>query len=215
MLSVALPICSCFQFLSKQIWHERKIVPSFPLCLDMDTRSVSCKLCVWRWMQQKLLCAVVGVCIASENSDQCLIKVGLAYTWHGCYLQVCAACPTVLSASVCCLPNCIICKCVLPAQLYYLQVCAACPTVWFASVCCLPNCIICKCVLPAQLYYLQVCAACPTPCLIPKDSSPVHPGNNIHDMFPTGTWLDTTLELFCLKDPRIITVNQEDTHTAL
>jgi hypothetical protein len=68
----------------------------------------------------------------------------------------------VLLASVCCLPNCIICKCVLPAQLYYLQVCAACPTVLFASVCCPPNCIICKCVLPAQLYYLQVCAACPT-----------------------------------------------------
>jgi hypothetical protein len=65
-------------------------------------------------------------------------------------LQVCAACPTVLFASVCCLPNCIICKCVLPAQLCYLQVCAACPTVLFASVCCLPNCVICKCVLPAQ-----------------------------------------------------------------
>jgi hypothetical protein len=56
----------------------------------------------------------------------------------------------------------IICKCVLPAQLYYLQVCAACPTVLFTSVCCLPKCIISKCVLLAELYYLQVCAACPT-----------------------------------------------------
>jgi hypothetical protein len=77
----------------------------------------------------------------------------------------------VLFASVCCLPNCIICKSVLPAQLYYfcvlstqmyyLQVCAlcptvlfvcsVCPTVLFASVFCLPNCITCKCVLPVQL----------------------------------------------------------------
>jgi hypothetical protein len=75
------------------------------------------------------------------------------------YLQACAAWPTVLFASVCCLTHCIISKCVLPDQLYYLQVCAAWPTVLFASVWCLTNCIICKCVLPDQLYYLQVGAA--------------------------------------------------------
>jgi hypothetical protein len=71
---------------------------------------------------------------------------------------VCAACPTVLFASVCCLPNCIICKCVLPAQLYYLQVCAACLTVLFASVCCLPNCIICNCVLPVCMVAHRISA---------------------------------------------------------
>jgi hypothetical protein len=41
-------------------------------------------------------------------------------------------------------------------------------------------------------YYLQVCAAWPTPRQIPKVSNPVHPRNNIHGTFPTGTWPDTT-----------------------
>jgi hypothetical protein len=105
---------------------------------------------------------------------------------------VASARPPRLSARVCCLPNCIICKCVLPAQLYYWQVCAACPTALFASVCCLPNCIICKfcclpnciickCVLPAQL-----------PVLFRKVRTPSIPGNNISDTFPAGTWSDTT-----------------------
>jgi hypothetical protein len=130
---------------------------------------------------------LVGVCRASENGDECGIKLDDHTLDVGIILQVCAACPTVL-----------FCKCVLPAQLYYLQVCAACPTVLFASVCCLPDCSICKCVLPAQLYYLQVCSACPTvlfasvcclpdciilqvcaacltPRLITKGSNPVHP----------------------------------------
>jgi hypothetical protein len=44
-----------------------------------------------------------------------------------------------------------------------------------------------------RAYYLQVCAACPTPSLIPKGSNPIHPGNNIHDTFPTGTWPDTII----------------------
>jgi hypothetical protein len=100
-------------------------------------------------------------------------KVGRSYSWRGYYLQVCAACAAVLFASVCCLWNCIICKCVLPAQMYYLQVYAACATVLFASVCCLSNCIIFKCVRPAQQHYLEVCAACPTVlfasvCCLPK-----------------------------------------------
>jgi hypothetical protein len=122
----------------------------------------------------------------------------------GIILQVCAACPTVLFPSVCCLHNCIICKCVLPAQLYYLQVCAACPTVIFPSVCCLPNCNICKCVLPAQLYYFaSVCCLpncnickCVLPAQLPvlfrKFRTPSIRGNNIHGTFPTGTWPDTT-----------------------
>jgi hypothetical protein len=39
---------------------------------------------------------------------------------------------------------------------------------------------------------LEVFVACPMPRLIPKGSNPVHPGNNIHDTFPTGTWPGTT-----------------------
>jgi hypothetical protein len=42
-------------------------------------------------------------------------------------------------------------------------------------------------------YYLQVCAAYPNPRLIRKVSNLVHPGNNIHDTFPTRTWPDTAL----------------------
>jgi hypothetical protein len=50
-------------------------------------------------------------------------------------VDVCSDCPTVLFASVCCLPNCIICKCVLPAQLYYMQFCSSCETVLYFMLC--------------------------------------------------------------------------------
>jgi hypothetical protein len=61
---------------------------------------------------------LVGVCRASEKGGKhCLNKTEPSYSWSVYYLQVCAACPAVLFATVCCLPNCIICKCVLPAQL--------------------------------------------------------------------------------------------------
>jgi hypothetical protein len=182
---------SVYTLLSKLTWHCRtKCLPPGPCvqeCMD------SCCFVL----------ELVGVCRASEKGTSSVrpYKVGLSYSWRGYYLQVCTAFPTVLFASVCCLPNCIICKCVLPVKLYYLQVCATRQTVLFASVCYLSNCIICKCVLPAQLYYLQVCATCPTAlfanvccvpnciiykcvlpacCLIPKGSNSVHPGKNIY-----------------------------------
>jgi hypothetical protein len=60
------------------MWHGRaKCQPCMRLCSDSSS----------------FVFDLVGVCRTSENGDECGIKLEL-YSWCGCYLQVCAACPT-------------------------------------------------------------------------------------------------------------------------